>query len=220
MNVTRPAAGHLVVHKNRHCNSGWWIALVAILGLVVLGWVIVLLMNNHRKASIQNALSSGAGKNIFGPNTPALAPSGRPRNPIQPPYYVPGAAAGAAGAYAASGPMAGAPYGMGGGGGVQNLTMDQWKGWKQSGRPAMVMMYADWCKACKQVMPAYQAAAAKSSIPFLALEEKQIPPEDRSGLQGYPTIGAYMNGKEFIVYNGKRTPDDFLQYCYSTIGSQ
>jgi len=77
---------------------------------------------------------------------------------------------------------------------------------------ALVMFYAPWCGHCKHAKPEFAAASkeAKKGI-FAAVDctkDNEICKEH--GVQGYPTLKMYRNGKKGRDYSGGRTKNDFI----------
>jgi thiol-disulfide isomerase/thioredoxin len=90
----------------------------------------------------------------------------------------------------------------------------------------IVMIYANWCKHCEVMMPAFEEAAklmneSQSTKPpqdvkvaFMRAEAVSVPSlANRPSVPGFPTIvGIFQNGKEF-PYMGPRTVDSLLSFA-------
>jgi len=81
----------------------------------------------------------------------------------------------------------------------------------------MVIFYAPWCGHCKSAMPGWDAAAgeAQDGIKFGKIDctaHQSIC--GNYGVQGYPTIKAFVNGKA-EDYSGARDKSSFLSFAES-----
>lgn len=85
--------------------------------------------------------------------------------------------------------------------------------------PFMLMVYADWCGACKRAMPAYNMAGeqAKGSL-FFSIEASEIPKDAQlehtwmEQVTGYPTFFIFRQNKPVpSIYKGERTPEAFIR---------
>ncbi|KAF7266973.1 hypothetical protein GWI33_019754 [Rhynchophorus ferrugineus] len=78
----------------------------------------------------------------------------------------------------------------------------------------LVMFYAPWCGHCKRMKPDYMAAAkqlqSEGIEKCMAMVDCTENPElaEEYGIQGFPTIKLFKNGKFVTDYDGKRTIED------------
>jgi thiol-disulfide isomerase/thioredoxin len=76
--------------------------------------------------------------------------------------------------------------------------------------PRFVMYYADWCPHCQSVKPAFQEfvssgfSDAGKKVAVEMVEEKSIPAEVKSTIQGYPTFVLYKADGSTVEYHGAR----------------
>lgn len=55
--------------------------------------------------------------------------------------------------------------------------------------PAVVMVYADWCVHCKNMMQAYELASSQADMPFVRIQGHHMPVTGKKrGVMGYPTV--------------------------------
>ena len=94
-----------------------------------------------------------------------------------------------------------------------------YEGFEGSGA-RFVMYYADWCPHCQSVKPAFTDfvssgfTAGDKKVAIEMVEEKQIPADVKSGIQGYPTFTLYKADGSTVDYSGPREVSamkDFLQ---------
>jgi len=82
--------------------------------------------------------------------------------------------------------------------------------------PHVVMVYAEWCSHCKNMMDAYDAAAKSGSIPFIRIQGSNAPVTSaKHSIAGYPTVlGSSSSGgpKRFASV---RTPEALLDFANS-----
>ena len=77
--------------------------------------------------------------------------------------------------------------------------------------------YAPWCGHCKKLAPHYSKAAKalKTSDPAVPLIKVDATVEtdlaSRFGVQGYPTLKWFVNGKA-LEYGGGRTETEIIQW--------
>jgi protein disulfide-isomerase A6 len=105
----------------------------------------------------------------------------------------------------------------GSGNGASELTADNFQSTvvNQNKDVFMVMFYAPWCGHCKASMPAWDSAAgeAQDGIKFGKIDctaHQSIC--GNYGVQGYPTIKAFVNGKA-EDYSGAREKSSFLSFA-------
>ena len=78
----------------------------------------------------------------------------------------------------------------------------------------IVLLYADWCVHCKNMIKAFEDAAAVSSVPFVKVEG-QYPRQTMKHFKanGFPTIyGVNTEGRVFPFVTF-RTKDEFLKFA-------
>lgn len=85
--------------------------------------------------------------------------------------------------------------------------------------PRFVMYYADWCPHCQTIKPAFTDfssspySSAGKNVDVQMVEEKEIPADVKSTIQGYPTFMLYKADGSMLEYKGGRDVDsmkDFL----------
>ena len=92
-----------------------------------------------------------------------------------------------------------------------------------SGKPALVMFYAEWCGHSKQLMPGWQQLTQTlnqtGKLDVISLEQKGNENEMRKhGVTGFPTIRFYPEGfpgANPIEYSGNRTVDSLIKFARS-----
>jgi thiol-disulfide isomerase/thioredoxin len=111
-------------------------------------------------------------------------------------------------------------------GGLHTVTSDRTVDAILSGTfgPAVVLVYADWCGHCKNMMAAYEEAARKATVvPFIKVQGHQIPVTARKHMiAGYPTIFGVASvpvGAPPRRYNGPRSADSFSEFASGLAGS-
>jgi len=85
--------------------------------------------------------------------------------------------------------------------------------------PAVVLVYAEWCGHCKNMMPAFEEAAKESKIPFVKVQGQHAPVSSRKLMvAGYPTIfgvaSVPANGPP-RRYGGMRSKEAFLEFAHA-----
>jgi protein disulfide-isomerase A6 len=118
-----------------------------------------------------------------------------------------------------SGNTSGGHKASGSGSGAIELTADNFQQTvvNQNKDVFMVIFYAPWCGHCKSAMPGWDSAAAEaqSGIKFGKIDctaHQSIC--GNYGVQGYPTIKAFVNGKA-EDYSGARDKSSFLSFAES-----
>lgn len=92
-----------------------------------------------------------------------------------------------------------------------------------SGKPALVMFYADWCGHSKNMLPAWQqieqALNQSGQFEAIALEQKKHSAEmQKHGVRGFPDIRFYPDGfpsQNAIPYRGNRSPESLMKFVQS-----
>ncbi len=93
----------------------------------------------------------------------------------------------------------------------------------QSGKPALVMFYANWCGHSKAILPSWQqmqqTLSQTGQFELIALEQEKYGDEiQKHGIKGFPTIRFYPEGfpsENFIEYKGNRTTDSLIKFVRS-----
>lgn len=80
--------------------------------------------------------------------------------------------------------------------------------------PAVVLVYADWCGHCKNMMDAYEMAAKQANVPFVRIQGAKCPVSARKyQVLGYPTIfGVATIGGPLRKFGSARTIDNFVNF--------
>jgi len=93
--------------------------------------------------------------------------------------------------------------------------------------PVVVLVYADWCHHCKNMMPAYEQAAKTSPIPFVRIQGHKAPVTARKHMiAGYPTIFGVANvngvstGAPPRRYASARSAEAFVEFAVALQGSK
>jgi thiol-disulfide isomerase/thioredoxin len=95
-----------------------------------------------------------------------------------------------------------------------------YEGFQAGSGPRFVMYYADWCPHCQSVKPAFTDFVSSGftvgdkKVSVEMVEEKQIPADVKSSIQGYPTFILYKADGSTVDYSGPREIDamkDFLK---------
>lgn len=92
----------------------------------------------------------------------------------------------------------------------QDVPLDGFEGFQGSSGPRFVMYYADWCPHCQSVKPAFQEfvssgfSDAGKKVAVEMVEEKSIPADVKSTIQGYPTFVLYKADGSTMEYHGAR----------------
>lgn len=87
----------------------------------------------------------------------------------------------------------------------------------------VLLIYANWCGHCKDMMKAFEEAArhthdksktSANKVVFMRAESSRAPKlANAPNIQGFPTIvGIFQNGKEF-PYNGPRNMESFIKFA-------
>lgn len=87
--------------------------------------------------------------------------------------------------------------------------------------PAVVMVYADWCSHCRNMMDAYEAAAkGVSGVPFVRIQGREAPISSRKhAVTGYPTVFGVANvGGPPRRFMAQRTTDALVEFARGLAG--
>lgn len=92
-----------------------------------------------------------------------------------------------------------------------------------SGKPALVMFYAEWCGHSKAMQPSWQqlqqTLAQTNQFDLVAIDaDKNKEEMGRHGVRGFPTVRYYPQGfpgPNHIEYKGNRTVDSLMKFVRS-----
>jgi len=96
---------------------------------------------------------------------------------------------------------------------VNHLTAENADAFLAANPSVLLMMYAPWCGHCKNMKPAYAAAALSAAGKLAAIDctvHKDVC--TKHGAAGYPTIKYFKNGAELAKYERGRTMEDFVKF--------
>jgi thiol-disulfide isomerase/thioredoxin len=86
--------------------------------------------------------------------------------------------------------------------------------------PAVVMIYAEWCVHCRNMMPAFEAAAARSSVPFVRIQGHSAPvTSQKHKVLGYPTVVGVTQQGSVLHFSDARTEDKLLDFAKTLSGT-
>jgi thiol-disulfide isomerase/thioredoxin len=79
---------------------------------------------------------------------------------------------------------------------------------------AVVLIYADWCVHCRNMMPAFESAAAKSSIPFIRIQgQSATVTSTKHKVLGYPTVLGITASGVVKQFKEQRTEEELLKFA-------
>lgn len=79
---------------------------------------------------------------------------------------------------------------------------------------AVVLIYADWCVHCRNMMPAFEAAAAKSSVPFIRIQGQSAQVTSmKHKILGYPTVLGITSTGSIRQFKEQRTEEELLKFA-------
>ncbi|BCU03716.1 disulfide isomerase [Pandoravirus japonicus] len=223
---------HADVPVRKDCGFPWWVVLVLVLGMILLGvWLWLRNRgrdgNNGGKAIIIGPAvppRSPVAPPVAPPVSPVLPPAspvigggnGRPLSPVMPPMspaYSPVMIQTPAAAPAG---QAVRPYGVVPLGTATKVTGDQVRADVEAGNPALVMYTTSGCYYCDQALPEIQKAAANLGVPVLIADREDLAPADRP--DGYPIIYAIAGPSDTRLFSGERTADSFVRFVAQHLG--
>jgi len=80
--------------------------------------------------------------------------------------------------------------------------------------PCVVMVFAEWCSHCRNMMDAFESAAKTSGVPFVRVPGSSAPISMKKyDVRGYPTVFGVNTVGMPKKYNGMRTPDGLLEFA-------
>lgn len=92
------------------------------------------------------------------------------------------------------------------------------EGMENKGRPVLILVHAEWCGHCKNMMPEWNKFEANHGENCRKIESAEITEEMREkyGANSYPTIVLIeeRDGDEILLekYNGERTEQGFAEF--------
>ena len=80
--------------------------------------------------------------------------------------------------------------------------------------PAVVMVYAEWCVHCRNMMPAFEAAAAKANVPFVRVQGQLTPVvSQKHKIFGYPTVLGVNSSGVVVRFAEERSEQKLLEFA-------
>jgi thiol-disulfide isomerase/thioredoxin len=79
---------------------------------------------------------------------------------------------------------------------------------------AVVLIYADWCVHCRTMMPAFESAAIKSSVPFIRIQGQSASvTSTKHKVLGYPTVLGITSTGVVKQFKEQRTEEELLKFA-------
>lgn len=80
--------------------------------------------------------------------------------------------------------------------------------------PAVVMVYADWCVHCKNMMQAYELAATQAGVPFVRLQGHHMPvTAKKRAVMGYPTVFGVAHDGQLSQFAKERVVSHLMEFA-------
>lgn len=80
--------------------------------------------------------------------------------------------------------------------------------------PAVVMIHAEWCRHCTDMMPAFDEAASKSSVAFVRIQGAAAPvTSTKHKVAGFPTILGISHDGKISRFQDLRTAEKLLEFA-------
>jgi thiol-disulfide isomerase/thioredoxin len=230
---------HADVPVRKDCGFPWWVVLLLVLAMIVLGVWLWLRGRRDGSGTVRpiivgpvgppgsSALAPAAppASPVLAPMSPVVGGNGRVGSPLMAPMspaysplmiQTPGSPVGQAQQQAAN--QAVRPYGVVPLGTATKVTGDQVRADVEAGNPALVMYTTDGCYHCDQALPEIQKAAANLAVPVLIVDREDLAPADRP--YGYPCIYAIAGPSDTRSFNNERTADAFVRFVAQHLGGQ
>lgn len=87
--------------------------------------------------------------------------------------------------------------------------------------PAVVLFGAEWCGHCKNMEPAYEAAAKQSHVPFIRVDGASVPvSSNKFAVTGYPTVFGVSALGLLSRYGNARTVEGLLEFAGTLVPLQ
>mmetsp|Transcript_23904 Transcript_23904/g.27672 ORF Transcript_23904/g.27672 Transcript_23904/m.27672 type:complete len:195 (-) Transcript_23904:469-1053(-) len=106
---------------------------------------------------------------------------------------------------------------------TEQLNQETFQTFMSSGKNGMIKFYQDWCGHCKRMKPDWDRLAKEESNDKVLIADvdcgQQTDLCDLTGVQGYPTIKYYVDGKEHD-YNHGRSFEDLSEFVKDKLASQ
>ncbi|AGO84065.1 Disulfide isomerase [Pandoravirus salinus] len=229
---------HVDVPVRKDCGFPWWVVIVLVLGMILLGvWLWLRNRgrdddnnNNGRRPIIIGPVPAPPRSPVVPPVAPPMSPvlppaspvviggngnNGRPASPVMPPMS-PAYSPVMIQTPAAPAGQAVRPYGLVPLGTATKVTGDQVRADVEAGNPALVMYTSHGCYYCDQALPEMQKAAANLGVPVLIADREDLPPADRP--DGYPCIYAIAGPGDTRLFNGDRTAESLVRFVAQHLG--
>jgi thiol-disulfide isomerase/thioredoxin len=79
----------------------------------------------------------------------------------------------------------------------------------------LVIFWATWCPHCKTTLPEFENASKDTDVVFLSVEQQSVSNDTLMGhgVEGFPSIVKFLDGKKAGQYAGNRKAADILEWA-------